>query len=56
MARDGIPEDYARSRIAAQHDESWFRVKCDYVLENRGTEEDFQKKCLTFLRENHITE
>ncbi len=24
MARDGISEDYARSRIAAQHDEDWF--------------------------------
>ena len=56
MARDGIPEDYARSRIAAQHDESWFREKCDYVLENRGTQEEFQQKCLAFLRENHITE
>ena len=56
MARDNISESYARTRIAAQHDESWFRERCDHVLDNRGTEEDFQKKCLTFLRENHITE
>ena len=27
MARDGISESYARSRIAAQHDESWFRQR-----------------------------
>ena len=55
MARDNVSESYARTRIAAQHDESWFREKCDYVLENRGTQEEFQQKCLTFLRENHIT-
>ena len=54
MARDGIPEDYARSRIAAQHDESWFREKCDYVLENRGTQEEFQEKCRIFLLKNGI--
>ena len=29
MARDGISEDYARRRIAAQHDEAWFRQRCD---------------------------
>ena len=49
MVRDGIPENYARSRIAAQHDDGWFRKKCDYCLENSGTEADFQKKCLAFL-------
>ena len=51
MARDGISEEYARSRIAAQHDESWFREKCGYVLVNDGTPEEFQNKCLAFLRE-----
>ena len=50
MARDGISEDYARSRIAAQHDEQWFRQRCDYVLENTGTQEDFRNICLAFLR------
>ena len=49
MARDGISEDYARSRIAAQHSDSWFREKCDKILENDGTKEDFQEKCLAFL-------
>ena len=51
MARDGISEDYARSRIAAQHDENWFRNHCDYVLENDGTMDDFRSKCLAFLQE-----
>ena len=54
MARDGISEDYARSRISAQHDERWFREKCDCVLENDGTKEDFRKKCLAFLHEHSI--
>ncbi len=54
MARDGISEDYARSRIAAQHEESWFRSRCTYVLENSGTKEHFHKKCLAFLSDLDI--
>ena len=56
MARDGIDESYARSRIAAQHGEDWFRVRCDFILENSGTKEQFQQKCLAFLRELDIME
>ena len=54
MARDGITEEYARKRIAAQHDEDWFRSRCDYILENKGTRKQFQDKCLAFLRESGI--
>lgn len=50
MTRDGISEDYARSRINAQHEEGWFRQRCDHVLENNGTEIHFQEKCVAFLR------
>ena len=49
MARDGISEEYARSRIAAQHPDSWFAEKCTHVLENDGSEQAFREKCLTFL-------
>lgn len=49
MARDSITEEYAKMRISAQHDENWFREKCDYTLENNGTEADFRSKCLAFL-------
>ncbi len=49
-ARDGISEDYARSRIAAQHDEEWFRQRCDHVLENHGTQQAFYDKSLAFLK------
>ena len=49
MLRDGISEEYARKRIAAQHADAWFRQHCDYVLENSGTKADCQEKCLAFL-------
>lgn len=54
MARDGISEAYARSRIAAQHEDAWFRARCDAVLENSGSQQDFRRKCLAFLREYSI--
>ena len=54
MRRDGISEEYARKRIAAQHDAQWFRQRCDHVLENLHTKESFQQKCLAFLKESGI--
>ena len=56
MARDGISEEYARNRIAAQHDEGWFREKCGHVLENDGTLQSFQAKCVAFLQTLGIME
>ena len=50
MRRDGIPESYACSRIAAQPGEDWFREKCGFVLENTGSESQFREKCLAFLQ------
>lgn len=50
MLRDGISEEYARSRIAVQHIDDWFRDRCSHVLENDGTMADFQSKCVAFLR------
>ena len=49
MQRDGISEEYARSRIDAQHEDRWFRKKCDCVLENAGQLDAFATKCLAFL-------
>ena len=49
MARDQISEDYARSRIRAQHSEDWFRERCDYVLVNGGELDAFATNCLAFL-------
>ena len=56
MVRDGISEEYARKRIAAQHDPRWFRERCDWVLDNDSTLEAFQEKCLAFLRQLGIIE
>ena len=50
MQRDGISEEYARSRINAQHEDAWFRERCDHVLENDGNLDAFATKCLAFLR------
>ena len=50
MKRDNISREYAESRIAAQKSTGWFRDKCDYVLENYGTQEDFRRICHEFLQ------
>ena len=49
MVRDNISEEYARSRIRAQHSEDWFRERCDHALENDGNLDAFATKCLAFL-------
>ena len=51
MARDGITEEYARTRISAQRPQEEFVELCDYHLENGGTAAQFQEKCLAFLRD-----
>ena len=56
MARDSIPEDYARARIAAQHDEGWFRQRCGEILENDSDLDSFRSKCLAFLTRQGIME
>ena len=56
MVREGIGRDYAKRRIAAQKSAEWFRERCDYCLENNGTQADFQKTCLAFLRKLGIME
>ena len=51
MARDGITEEYAKARIAAQPSKEEFIARCDYHLENDGSLETFRNKCLAFLRQ-----
>ncbi len=53
MARDGISESYARSRMDAQRSQESFRWLCDDTLENNTTEEAFYAKCLSFFREKY---
>ena len=54
MKRDCISEEYARSRISAQHGDAWFQSRCDYCLKNDGSPEDFRIKCLAFLQSPDI--
>jgi len=54
MIRDGISEEYARSRIAAQKSQEWFRAHCDRTLDNSDDFQSFSTKCLDFLRELDI--
>ena len=56
VAREGIPEEYAKSRIAAQPRDSYYRERCDYVLENAGDIVQFQGKCLAFFHRLGIME
>ncbi len=51
MAREGIPEDYARARIASQKSAAEFSAICDYTLENAGEKEAFFTKCIAFFHE-----
>lgn len=45
MARDGISEDYARARIAAQKPAEWFSERADLVLQNNGSSAEFTEQC-----------
>ena len=49
MSRDGITEDYARSRIAAQHSDDWFRARCHFTLVNDGELDAAATKYLAFF-------
>ena len=56
MVRDNISREYAEKRIHAQHNDAWFREKCDHVLENDGEMDAFATKCVAFLRTFGIME
>ena len=52
MARDGISEDYARSRVAAQKDDRYYRRHCTLVLENRaGSRGEFEQLIRSFFED-----
>lgn len=53
MAREGISEEYARMRVAAQKPSAWFQEHCDYTLESTesDTVEIFAQRAQTLFRE-----
>lgn len=44
MVREGISEEYARARAAAQKPSSWFEEHCTYTLRNDGDRGTFEAK------------
>lgn len=53
MAREGISEEYARKRVAAQKEDDFFRANCTYVLENTAedTPESFAPRARTLFEQ-----
>lgn len=43
IAREGITEAYARSRIAAQKSDDFYRQNCTFILENNGAQETYAR-------------
>ena len=56
MAREGISEEYAVNRIAAQKNNDYFASLCDHTLENNGDLDAFATKCLAFFLKLAIIE
>lgn len=50
-ARDNISEEAASARIDAQRSDEYYRERCDYVLQNNGTREEFYDCCLNLFLE-----
>ena len=44
MAREGVSEEYARARIAAQKPDQWFEERCDRILRNDGGREELEAR------------
>jgi dephospho-CoA kinase len=53
MKREGISEDYACLRVAAQKPSLWFEERCDHILENteNDTPEDFAQRARALFEE-----
>lgn len=49
MAREGVSEEYAKARIAAQKPDSFFEERCDVVLRNDGEVETCQAQARALL-------
>lgn len=50
MAREGISEDYARLRAAAQKPSQWFEERCGCVLRNDGGREELEERVRSLIK------
>ena len=51
MAREGIPEEYARARVNAQKPSAWFEERCTYTLRNEGRREELEARARALFRQ-----
>jgi len=51
MQRDGISAERAAARIDAQKGEEYFREKCDHILYNNGSADQFSNICKNYFSE-----
>ena len=51
MAREGITEEYARARIAAQQTDEYYQTNATTTLKNDGTQAAFRAKCAALFDE-----
>ena len=54
IERDGISSDLAKSRLDKQYDDSFFKEKCTFCIENNGSIEEFLDKIDLFIK-NEVT-
>lgn len=52
--RDNISFDLAKARLDKQYDDSFFKEKCSFFIENNGTMEEFLKQIDLFIK-NEVT-
>ena len=50
MARDGISRENAQKRLAAQHDNNYFRQHCTAVVENAGSPAELEAQICQILK------
>ena len=51
MAREGISEEYARARVAAQKPNGFFEDACDHTLRNDGSREELEEQARALFRQ-----
>ncbi len=51
LERDGISRENATKRLAAQHDNDYFRAHCTAVIENTGSQAQLEAQICQFLKE-----
>lgn len=52
MLREGISREYAEARISAQRPDEYYAERCDAVLYNDGTQDDFKTLCRKVFKED----